>query len=248
VGQISSSPNRHRDISSVEDLLKTMYRIREVTGRPVGFKAVHGSDMFMRELCESIYKQGIDYAPDFITVDGGEGGTGAAPQVLIDHVGLPLTESLPIVVDMLMEYDFKNRVQVIASGKLTTSAHVAWALCMGADFAVTARGFMFSLGCIQSLQCHKDTCPTGIATHNKRLQKGLVIEDKAERVAAYAHWVNHEINCLAHSCGLRNAREFKREHIRIVQKPGVSFALDNIYPCPKPRDATIHDLTKLKGA
>lgn len=247
VGQTSSSPNRHRDISSVEDLLTTMHRIREVTGRPAGFKAVHGSDQFMRELCEAIYKRGIDYAPDFITVDGGEGGTGAAPQVLIDHVGLPLSESLPIVVDMLMEYDLKHRVQVIASGKLTTSAHVAWALCMGADFTVTARGFMFSLGCIQSLQCHKDTCPTGITTHNKRMQKGLVVEDKAERVAAYAHWVNHEINCLAHSCGLRNAREFTREHIRIVQKPGVSFGLDKIYPYPKPRDATIHDLTKLQG-
>ena len=129
-----------------------------------------------------------------------------------------------MVVDVLMEYDFKNRVQVIASGKLTTSAYVAWALCMGADFVVSARGFMFSLGCIQSLQCHKDTCPTGITTHNKRMQKGLVVEDKAGRVAAYAHWVNHEINCLAHSCGLRNAREFKREHVRIVQKPEIGRA------------------------
>ena len=248
IGQISSSPNRHRDISNVEELLKIMHHIRTLTGRPVGFKAVHGSDSFMRELCEEIYRQGIDYAPDFITVDGGEGGTGAAPQVLIDHVGLPLTESLPMVVDVLMEYDFKNRVQVIASGKLASSAHVAWALCMGADFVVTARGFMFALGCIQSLQCHKDTCPTGITTHNKRLQKGLVVTDKAERVAAYAHWVNHEINCIAHSCGLRNAREFKREHIRIVQKPGYSVSLDKLYPYPKPREAIIHDLTQLKGA
>lgn len=248
VGQVSSSPNRHRDINNVEELLNSMHHIRELTGRPVGFKAVHGSDKFMRELCDAIYQRGIDFAPDFITVDGGEGGTGAAPQVLIDHVGLPLTESLPMVVDVLMEYDFKNRVQVIASGKMVTSAYVAWALCMGADFAVTARGFMFSLGCIQSLQCHKDTCPTGIATHNKRLQKGLVVEDKSERVATYAHWVNHEINCLAHSCGLRNAREFKREHIRIVQKPGYSVALDQLYPYPQARDATIHDLTQLKGA
>lgn len=247
-GQISSSPNRHRDINCVEDLLNVMHHIRELTGRPVGFKAVHGSAGFMRELCDAIYQRGIDYAPDFIAVDGGEGGTGAAPQVLIDHVGLPITESLPMVVDVLMEYDMKNRVQVIASGKMVTSAHVAWALCMGADFVVTARGFMFSLGCIQSLQCHKDTCPTGITTHNKRLQKGLVVEDKAKRVAAYAHWVNHEINCLAHSCGLRNAREFSREHIRIVQKPGYSVALDQLYPYPEAGLATIHDLTRLKGA
>ncbi len=247
-GEISSSPNRHRDIGNVDDLLSAMHHIREVTGRPVGFKAVHGSSQFTRELCEAVYKRGVDYVPDFITIDGGEGGTGAAPQVLIDHVGLPLTESLPMVVDVLMEYDLKNRIQVIASGKMVTSAHVAWALCMGADFAVTARGFMFSLGCIQSLQCHRDTCPTGIATHNKRLQKGLVVEDKAERVAAYAHWVNHEINCLAHSCGLRNAKEFKREHVRIVQKPGYSVSLSELYPYPEARDATVLDITKLTGA
>ena len=248
VGKISSSPNRHRDINNVDDLLSIMDHIRNLTGRPVGFKAVHGSSQFTRELCEAIYKRGIDYVPDFITIDGGEGGTGAAPQILIDHVGLPLTESLPMVVDVLMEYDLKSRIQVIASGKMVTSANVAWSLCMGADFAVSARGFMFSLGCIQSLQCHKDTCPTGITTHNKRMQKGLVVEDKAERVAAYAHWVNHEINCLAHSCGLQNAKQFKREHIRIVQKPGYSVALDSLYPYPEVSTASIHDITKLGGA
>jgi len=89
---------------------------------------------------------------------------------------------------------------------------------------------MFALGCIQSLQCHKDTCPTGITTHNPRLQKGLVVEDKAERVGHYAYWVNHEINVLAHSCGLSNAREFRREHLRIVQKPGFSLSLSELYP------------------
>jgi len=93
---------------------------------------------------------------------------------------------------------------------------------------------MFSLGCIQSLQCHLDTCPTGITTHKKRFQKGLVVEDKAERVAKYAHWVNHEINVIAHSCGLRNASEFSRKHVRILQKPGYSISLDQLYPEPVP--------------
>jgi glutamate synthase domain-containing protein 2 len=230
LGQTSSSPNRHHDIGNIQQLLEFMHAIRDLTGRPVGFKAVYGSERFPRELCETIQRLGLDYAPDFVTIDGGEGGTGAAPQVLADHVGLSLNESLPLVVNTLTEYDLRDQIRVIASGKLVTSGSVAWALCMGADFVVTARGFMFALGCIQSLQCHKDTCPTGITTHNPRLQKGLVVADKAERVANYAHWVNHEINVLAHSCGLSNAREFRREHLRVVQKPGYSLALSELYP------------------
>jgi glutamate synthase domain-containing protein 2 len=233
-GQTSSSPNRHRDIGNCDELLDSVQRIRSITGRPVGFKAVYGSEQFLHQLCDTIQRRGLDYAPDFMTVDGGEGGTGAAPQVLADHVGLSITESLPMVVDVLSGYGLREHIRVIASGKLTTSAHVAWALCMGADFVVSARGFMFALGCIQSLQCHRDTCPTGITTHNKRLQKGLVVEDKAERVANYAKWVNHEINVIAHSCGLSNAREFRREHVRIVQKPGMSMPLSELYPAVKP--------------
>lgn len=231
-GEVSSSPNRHHDIGNVGELLDVIGRIRNVTGRPVGFKAVMGSERFVRELCEEVLKRGLESAPDFITIDGGEGGTGAAPQVLIDHVGMPLIESLPMVVDVLTMAGLRNRIRVITSGKMVTSANVAWALCMGADFAVSARGFMFALGCIQSLQCHKDTCPTGITTHNKRMQKGLVVKDKAERVAAYAHWVNHEVNVIAHSCGLHNAREFTRDHARIVQHAGVSVPLNELYPVP----------------
>ena len=233
-GQVSSSPNRHREIKDCDELLTMIHTIRELTGRPVGFKSVFGSEDFPRELCEAIHRRGFDYAPDFITVDGGEGGTGAAPQVLSDNVGLSLRESLPFVVDSLNEYDLRDQIKLIASGKLVTSGDVAWALCMGANFAVSARGFMFALGCIQSLQCHRDTCPTGITTHNKRFQKGLVVEDKGKRVANYAHWVNHEINVIAHSCGLRNASEFTRDHVRIVQKPGYSVSLAKLYPEAEP--------------
>ena len=229
-GKVSSSPNRHKEIHSADSLLDMINRVRDVTGRPVGFKSVFGSDKFPKDLCESILQRGIESAPDFITVDGGEGGTGAAPQILSDHVGLPITESLPLLVDTLMEYGLRERVKVVASGKLVHSAKVAWALCAGADFVVSARGFMFSLGCVQSMQCHKDTCPTGITTHSKYRQRGLVVADKAERVKQYAHWMNFEVNALAHSCGLGNAREFNREHIRIVQSPGVSWPLDVIHP------------------
>lgn len=233
IGQTSSSPNRHRDIRNIDDLLNMIRFIRELTGRPVGFKAVFGSEEFPQQLCEAILKHGIEAAPDFITVDGGEGGTGAAPQVLADHVGLSLKESLPIVVDALSAYGLRERVRVIASGKMVTSGDVAWALCMGADFVVSARGFMFALGCIQSLHCHADTCPTGITTHNRRLQKGLVVSDKGTRVARYAHWVNHEVNVIAQSCGLSNASEFRRKHVRIVQKPGYSVSLASLYPEPE---------------
>ena len=229
-GEISSSPNRHKEIKNSDDLLDMIHRVREVTGRPVGIKTVVGSEAFPEDLCETILRRGVDSAPDFITVDGGEGGSGAAPQLLADHVGLPITEALPILVDTLMAYGLKDRIRVIASGQLVHSAKVAWALCVGADFVVSARGFMFALGCVQSLQCHKDTCPTGITTHNKWRQRGLVVPVKAKRVAAYAHWVNHEVNVLAHSCGLHNAREFRREHIRIVQKAGKSLPLDALYP------------------
>jgi len=232
VGKVSSSPNRHKEIKSPDDLLDMINHIRDVTGRPVGYKAVIGSEDSIRELCEAIHRRGKESAPDFITVDGGDGGTGAAPQLLADHVGLPLNESLPILVDTLIEYDLKERVKVVASGKLVQSAKVAWALCMGADFIVSARGFMFALGCIQSMQCHTDTCPTGITTHDKRRTRGLVVADKAERVHQYAHWVNHEVNVLAHSCGLPNAREFRREHLRQVLNPGTSMPLDVMYPYP----------------
>ena len=229
-GQVSSSPNRHKEIRNSDDLLDMLNRIRNVTGKPVGFKSVFGSDKFPKDLCEAILRRGIEFAPDFITVDGGEGGTGAAPQILADHVGLPIIESLPLIVDVLMEYGLRERIKIVASGKLVHSAKVAWALCAGADFIVSARGFMFSLGCVQSMQCHKDTCPTGITTHSKYRQRGLVVSDKAERVKQYAHWMNYEVNSLAHSCGLGNAREFTREHIRVVQSPGVSWPLDVIHP------------------
>ncbi|MEM7278505.1 MAG: FMN-binding glutamate synthase family protein, partial [Pseudomonadota bacterium] len=203
VGQDSISPNRHPDINSSADLLDLIARLREISGKPVGFKAVIGATDWLEDLLELIMQRGPDSAPDFITVDSADGGTGAAPMSLIDYMGLPVKESLPIVVDMLQSYGLKDRIKVVASGKLVTPAEVAWALCMGADFVNSARGFMLSLGCIQALQCNKNTCPTGITTHNKRLQRGLVPEDKAERVRRYAEQIKKEVGVIAHSCGVR---------------------------------------------
>ena len=229
-GHDSISPNRHPEVNSPGELLDLVHRVRSVTGKPTGFKAVIGAYGWIDDLCEEIKRRGIESAPDFFTVDSGDGGTGAAPMSLIDCMGLPIKESLPLVVDMLKSQGLKERIRVVASGKLITPAAVAFALCAGADFVVTARGFMFSLGCIQALQCNKNTCPTGVTTHDKSLQKGLDVPDKTERVYQYAKAMKKEVCTIAHSCGVAEPRGLKRFHCRVVQATGRSIPLDEIYP------------------
>ncbi|HEU0289223.1 MAG TPA: FMN-binding glutamate synthase family protein [Burkholderiales bacterium] len=231
-GKDSISPNRHYDIANMDQLLEKVAYLRELTGRPVGVKTAIGGWEFINDLCDTVLRRGREYAPDFIHIDGGEGGSGAAPSTLMDHMALPIAEALPRVVDSLLQSDLKNRIRVVAAGKLVTSARAAWALCVGADFAVTARGFMFALGCIQAMRCHENSCPTGVTTHNHRLQRGLVIEEKYLRVANYARNMCKEIDMIAHSCGCRHARELKREHVRIVQTANQSIALNMLYPYP----------------
>jgi glutamate synthase domain-containing protein 2 len=234
-GMASLSPNRHPAIANVDQLLDWIIELRELSGRPVGIKSAIGGWDFVNDLCEAVLRRGLEYAPDFLTVDGGEGGSGAAPQVLADHMSLPIMEALPRVVDALIESGLKDRVKVVASGKLVTPAKAAWALCAGADFVTSARGFMFALGCIQAMRCHTNTCPTGITTHNKRLQRGLVVEEKFVRVANYANSMNREIEMIAHACGLRHPRELRREHVRLVQTAGRSEAMNMQYPYPNLR-------------
>ena len=234
VGSDAISPNRHTDINSNTELLDVINRVRDISGKPVGFKAVIGAYGWLDGLFAEILERGIETAPDFITVDSADGGSGAAPMPLIDDVGLPLRESLPLLIDKLNEYGLRDRVKVIASGKLITPADVAWALCMGTDFVVSARGFMFALGCIQALQCNKNTCPTGITTHNKRLQKGLNPDDKAVRVASYAKNMVYEAGMIAHSCGVKEPRELLRFHARVVGNNGLSVPLNELHPDMQP--------------
>jgi glutamate synthase domain-containing protein 2 len=231
-GQDSISPNRHPDIANVDQLLDMVCRMRDLSGRPVGVKTAVGGWEFANDLCDAIVRRGLASAPDFLVIDGAEGGSGAAPQTLMDHMALPIAEALPRVVDSLIEAGLKERIRVVASGKLVTSAYAAWALCVGADFINTARGFMFALGCIQALRCQTNTCPTGVATHNKRLQRGLVVEEKYLRVAHYCMNINKEIDMIAHSCGVRHARELRREHVRIVQTANDSVAMNMLHPYP----------------
>ena len=230
VGKDSISPNRHPDIESTAALLTMIHRVRSVTGRPTGIKFVLGQALWLDEFCVEIHRMGLDYAPDFMTIDSADGGTGAAPQSLMDNVGLPLSSSLPLVVDKLNQYGLRDRIRVIASGKLITPSGVAAALCLGADCVNTARGFMFALGCIQALQCNQNTCPTGITTHDQDLQKGLDPHNKAVRVANYANNLMKEVTTLAHSCGVFNPHELGREHAYMINSHGLPQRLLDVYP------------------
>ena len=229
-GKDSISPNRHHEINSISELLDFINLIKDITKKPVGFKVVIGAYGWLEEFCKHINSKGFEYAPDFITIDSGDGGTGAAPMPLIDNVGMGIKESLPLVVDILKKYDLRRRTKVITSGKLITPADVAWAIASGADFVTSARGFMFALGCIQSLKCNKNTCPTGITTHNKRLQKGLDPNVKSTKVANYVTQMNKSVGIIAHSCGVKEPRELERFHVRIMQNNGKSQNMAELYP------------------
>ncbi len=229
-GQDSISPNRHREVNDFGELLDFLGHIREVTGRPVGFKTVVGSSEAWDGLFQLIAERGEESAPDFITIDGGEGGTGAAPMPLMDLVGMPIREALPRMVDLRDRHGLKDRIRIIAAGKLVNPGDVAWAICAGADFVTSARGFMFSLGCIQALKCNRNTCPTGITTHDPHLQAGLVVEDKYKKVANYAKQVIKEVETIAHSVGVAEPRLMRRRHVRIVQADGTSVPMNKFRP------------------
>ena len=147
---------------------------------------------------------------------------------LMDNVGLPLKQSLPMLTDILERRGLRNRIRVIASGKLVTPADVAWAYCAGADAVNTARGFMFSIGCIQALRCNTNNCPTGVTTHRKSLQAGLDPTVKSKRAANYVEKMRKDVAMIAHSCGAEHARALKRFHVRIVQEDGSSIPLDEL--------------------
>lgn len=234
----SLSPNRHPELDSFEDLLDMIARVRDVTGKPVGIKTVFGAEDSFRELFEAIKSRGPDSAPDFITLDGGEGGTGASPQPLLDIVSVSIREALPIVTNLRDEYGLKERIRMVASGKLINPSDVAWALACGADFVTSARGFMFALGCIQAMKCNRNTCPTGVTTHDPRLQKGLVVEDKYIRVARYARGIIHDVETIAHSVGVAEPRLMRRRHMRIVQGSGESVPMNEILPSYRPVSET----------
>ena len=213
VGEDSISPNRHAEVTDIKDLIDFISLLRNITGKPVGFKTAIGDPQWLKDLCDEIKIRGEKEAPDFITIDGAEGGTGASPMTLMDNAALSIHEALPLTETILKEYGLKDRIKIIASGKLVTAADVAWAMANGADYVVSARGFMFSIGCIMALKCHTDRCPSGVATHNPKLQKALKPHNKKQKVANYVNQLRNEVAMISHSCGVKNIRELQKSHI-----------------------------------
>jgi len=181
IGETCLSPASHSAFSTPLEMMAFIDQVRDLSGgKPVGLKFCVGNRWEVLALCKAMIETGSH--PDFIVVDGAEGGTGAAPVEFQDHVGAPLRQGLVLTRNALVGTGLKDKVCLAASGKQISAFHMAASMALGADWINTARGFMFSLGCIQSLQCHKNTCPTGIATTDASRQRGLVVTDKAERV------------------------------------------------------------------
>jgi glutamate synthase domain-containing protein 2 len=222
VGQASISPNRHKDIGNIAELGAFISRVRDVTGCPVGVKIVVGAKEFLEDWFTDL-QQNPSHCPDYIAVDGGEGGTGAAPSALSEATGMSITMALPMVVQARHDHGLTERIRIVAAGKLITPDKVAWALCMGADFVVSARGFMFSLGCIQAMKCASGDCPTGVTATNPRMIRGLVPADKAERVARYAMRMREDVEMIAHSCGVEYPEDLRPHHVTNVERGIAGF-------------------------
>jgi glutamate synthase domain-containing protein 2 len=224
-----NSPPTHSAFSTPLELLEFVHRLRELSdGKPVGFKLSVGRHSEFIAICKAMVESGI--MPDFITVDGGEGGTGAAPLEYTNSVGMPLREALAFVDDCLIGFGLREDIRIIASGKILTGFHLVKNLALGADLCNSARGMMLALGCIQSLSCNSNRCPTGVATQDPRLYRGLVVEDKAPRVAQFHRKTVHATAEMIASAGLRHTSELTRTHIhrRINQEKIMRY--DQLFP------------------
>ncbi len=212
VGKTVFSPPSHSSFTSPRGLLEFIAKLREESGgKPVGFKLTIGrrTDFFC--ICKAMIETGI--TPDFISVDGGEGGTGAAPLEFTNSLGMPARDAWMFVHGALCGVNLRDSVKIIASGKILTGFHIIRALAMGADLCASARGMMLALGCIQALRCNSGHCPTGITTHTPALVNGLVIEDKYERVSRYHHATIHSLLELLGAMGLSHPHELRPHHI-----------------------------------
>jgi len=232
MGQDCHSPNRFEEFHDAPSLLDFVARVRRLTGKPIGVKLVVGSKAEVEQLCAEIVRRGD--GPDFIAVDGKEGGSGAAPLALADYVGLPLIDGLTIVDNALRRYGLRDDVTVMASGQIATGGEVATHIALGADLVHIARGFMFSIGCIQALRCHTNTCPTGVATQKPWLQAGLDPGDKGVRVRNYSTALERDLQMITHACGLTHPNELQRSHVVVNVSPGVRQSLLQLYPYSEP--------------
>ncbi|RMH00430.1 MAG: FMN-binding glutamate synthase family protein [Deltaproteobacteria bacterium] len=235
VGKTVYSPPRHTAFEGPKGLLEFVARLRELSGgKPVGFKLCVGRPIEFMAICKAMIETRI--LPDFVTVDGGEGGTGAAPLEFANWVGAPLYEGLPFVHDMLTGIGVREHVKVFASGRAVTGFHMAIRLALGADVINSARGMMFALGCIQALRCNANTCPTGIATQDPALVAGLHVGDKRARVARYHANTVRALVEIAAAAGCRHPIELRRSMFRRRISRTEVRTLEQIYPSIEPGD------------
>ena len=212
VGEDCVSPARHSTFSTPLELMQFVQKLRELSGgKPVGIKFAVGHPWEWFGIAKAMLETGI--CPDFIVVDGGEGGTGAAPLEFTDHVGAPLREALMLVHNTLVGVNLRDRIRIGASGKIITAFDIARTIAMGADWCNSARGFMFALGCLQSQTCHTSRCPTGVATQDPQRMRALVVTDKAERVLQFQQNTLVALKELLAAAGLMHPRELGPEHI-----------------------------------
>ncbi len=233
MGEDCVSPAGHSAFSTPLELLQFIARLRTLSGgKPTGFKLAIGHPWEWFGIAKAMQESGL--LPDFIVVDGAEGGTGAAPSEFIDHVGVPMQEALMLVHNTLVGLDLRERIRIGAAGKITSAFDIARTLAMGADWCNAARGFMFSLGCIQSLSCHSDRCPTGIATQNPDRWKHLDVPDKAARVALFHRNTLVALKELLAAAGLSHPAELGPEHILRRVSAVEIRSLASLYRCLEP--------------
>ena len=229
MGKSVLSPPYHRAFSTPEGLLHFVKEIRDLSGGlPVGFKLCVGHRGEFIAICKAMIKTGI--RPDFISVDGGEGGTGAAPLEFSNSVGTPYKDGLATVYDILIGFNLKKEIKLIASGKIISGFDIFRAIALGADACYSARAMMLSLGCIQALECNRNTCPVGVATNDPSLMKGLVVADKKLRVANFQQETIKSFVELMAAAGLDNPHKINRRHMhrRIIMNKNMSYS--EIYP------------------
>jgi glutamate synthase domain-containing protein 2 len=225
LGQDCISPARHSAFSTPLELIGFIAQLRALSGgKPVGFKLCLGQPVEFLAICKAMLASGV--TPDFIVVDGKEGGTGAAPPEFMDHLGSPMREGLQFVHNALVGVGLREKIKLGCSGKILTAFDMARAMALGADWCNSARGFMFAVGCIQSLACHTDACPTGVATQDPWRGRAIHVPDKAERVANFHAATLHCLAELTAAAGLDHPNQFELDHFRrrISETSVASFA------------------------
>jgi glutamate synthase domain-containing protein 2 len=230
-GETINSPATHSAFATPLEMMFFIQKLRQLCGaKPIGFKLCVGRKSEFFALCKAMLETGIK--PDFISVDGGEGGTGAAPLEFTNSVGMPLREGLSFVCDTLIGFGLRDDIKVIAAGKIFTGFHLVKNIALGADLCNSARGMMVALGCVQSLICNTNKCPTGIATQDPNLVSGLVVEDKATRVASFHDKTVQAAIQIINAAGLDSFSQLNRSHIYRRTSQTAILRFDEIYPYP----------------